>query len=475
MQRPISPLDRAAGTRGALDARGQVAPDSLPALLERAHRSAQRAQGARGAQALPGFPPLWRSDSTTEAKAAAIMGALDARSQAAHDSVCAFFQQQREEAAHRSAQGAPGAQGAQGAQALPGFPPLWRSDSTTDSKDARGQAAHDRGQTMSAEHAARAGQGDAGSAREGQRTEGGKSWAQRTGGGESRAQLLEEAAEAAGVAGAMHVLDTGEKRALPTRKRQIEPARCAEAIASPAPVAVAVAHSYALYRAIDDEQRRPSVGRPSVVLPIATPAGATCATPPHVTCWLACDAEHFRAEFNICGEVAPRAQVHANNGEVWTDSCVEVFLAAPCGEGRDTGYLNFELSCTGALLAGHVVGGMARLDGGASPPTLLLPEEMAPIRVRTEGAGNAEWRAEIDVPWALIEARLGCARPGRSGAPASAKLASKRRCWRVNAYCIKDGGDESLRHYLSAFAVDEPHVGPFFHQPACFAPLAFLP
>ena len=158
MQRPNTPVDSAAGSPGALGARGQVALDRLPALLEPAHRSAQGARRARGAQALPGFPPLWRSDTTTESNAKAIMAA----------------------------------------------------------EDARGQAAHNCGQTMSAQLAARAGQGDAVSAREGQRTGGGESWVQRAegvppGGAQGRDEQQQRKRSAVGEAGAQ---STQKKAAL---------------------------------------------------------------------------------------------------------------------------------------------------------------------------------------------------------------------------------------------------------------------
>lgn len=44
-----------------------------------------------------------------------------------------------------------------------------------------------------------------------------------------------------------------------------------------------------------------------------------------------------------------RAVTTEDNGPVWEDSCVEVFVGDPVGEG----YYNFEINCIGTLLAAH--------------------------------------------------------------------------------------------------------------------------
>ncbi len=60
---------------------------------------------------------------------------------------------------------------------------------------------------------------------------------------------------------------------------------------------------------------------------------------------------HTGAWLLVRFEVAERytmAQVIRDNGEVWTDSCVELFLAPDA-----SGYYNFEASCAGRLLLAY--------------------------------------------------------------------------------------------------------------------------
>lgn len=54
---------------------------------------------------------------------------------------------------------------------------------------------------------------------------------------------------------------------------------------------------------------------------------------------------HYRAS-----EVTVRAKYGADDGKVWTDSCMEMFLS-PCPE--DGSYYNLECNCIGAVLLGY--------------------------------------------------------------------------------------------------------------------------
>lgn len=79
--------------------------------------------------------------------------------------------------------------------------------------------------------------------------------------------------------------------------------------------------------------------------------------------------------------MAPRSQLASTtqlNGQVWTDSCVELF-AAPDTE--ETGrYLNFEANCTGHFLLGY---GFA--DGDRRRITRTLVDQ---IRLETSIGGD---------------------------------------------------------------------------------------
>ena len=131
-----------------------------------------------------------------------------------------------------------------------------------------------------------------------------------------------------------------------------------------------------------------------------------------------------------------------NNGPVWEDSCVEMFIDDPMGEG----YYNFESSCIGTYLAAHRMSRtdcehfdeekMARIRCESS-----LPHEVTDIK----GEG-LEWTLVEIVPFELI---------GLTEAPASL---------RMNFYKCGDGC--AVPHYLSwsPIGLAEPN----FHCPEFF-------
>jgi hypothetical protein len=143
---------------------------------------------------------------------------------------------------------------------------------------------------------------------------------------------------------------------------------------------------------------------------------------------------------------------------VYKDSCVEVFLQPK----PDRGYLNFEMSCGGALLASHVTderrtpGGFAAfrrlsIDEGrqvvvrSSLPAVVDPEIDAPV----------DWELAFFIPTAVIAGCVGPVGP----------LAGQE--WRANLY--KCGDETSHPHWASWSAVDALN----FHLPRCFGTLRF--
>lgn len=151
-------------------------------------------------------------------------------------------------------------------------------------------------------------------------------------------------------------------------------------------------------------------------------------------------------------EECTMARIREDNGEVWTDSCVEFFIAMD-----ESGYYNFEFSCIGRALLGfrkerpHAVH--------------ASPEIMATIaRYPSLGTANFDER-HIATPWELTVA-----------IPANALFRHHTDSWdgakaKMNVY--KCGDALSKPHYLSWNPIDTPQ--PDFHIPRCFREVVFQP
>ncbi len=135
------------------------------------------------------------------------------------------------------------------------------------------------------------------------------------------------------------------------------------------------------------------------------------------------------------------------NGPVWEDSCVEIFLADPAGEG----YFNFETSCIGTSLAAKR---RSRSDADMFGEELMsqirtigsLPHE----QIDSKGM-DQEWTMLKILPFSLL---------GLDKAPASLK---------GNFYKCGDGCEQA--HFLSWSPIDLPT--PDFHCPEFFGEITF--
>ena len=150
-------------------------------------------------------------------------------------------------------------------------------------------------------------------------------------------------------------------------------------------------------------------------------------------------------------EQCTAARVAEDNGRVWTDSCVEFFLAP----GDEEGYYNFETTCIGRMLLGYrrthadaVHAPAAIMERIARTPTL----GSEPFAERT---GDNRWRVTLAIPpealfrhtiadWSGLEARM-------------------------NLY--KCGDELSQPHFLSWQPIATPR--PNFHVPEFFARMKF--
>ena len=145
-----------------------------------------------------------------------------------------------------------------------------------------------------------------------------------------------------------------------------------------------------------------------------------------------------------------QALVAEDNGEVWTDSCVEFFLSLD-----DTGYYNFETSCNGRLLLAF--------RKRKTEPTYASPEVMRSVERWPSLGGECFAEREGDNPWTMTLA-----------VPASALFRHRLGSWcgveaRMNLY--KCGDKLTKPHFLSWKPIDAP--APDFHLPQYFRTVQF--
>lgn len=146
------------------------------------------------------------------------------------------------------------------------------------------------------------------------------------------------------------------------------------------------------------------------------------------------------------------ARVTEDNGEVWTDSCVEFFLAV----GDETGYYNFETTCIGRMLLGF--------RHTHADAVHAAPEIMASVtRLTTLPFGETFEEREGDNRWSLTLA-----------IPPQALFRHEIADWsgvegRVNLY--KCGDKLSHPHFLSWRPIQTEN--PDFHRPEYFERVIF--
>lgn len=143
---------------------------------------------------------------------------------------------------------------------------------------------------------------------------------------------------------------------------------------------------------------------------------------------------------------------------VYRDSCVELFLQPPGGNG----YFNFEFNATGALLAYWITDPQRVADGFRAYRPLRVAD-CARIRRRPSLRGPiteecAEplcWQLGFSIPLAVLADYAGPLRPLGG------------QCWRANAYkCADDSSQPHWAAWSPVGALD-------FHRPQDFGSLYF--
>lgn len=162
---------------------------------------------------------------------------------------------------------------------------------------------------------------------------------------------------------------------------------------------------------------------------------------------------HDGSTLHVLFEVAERhtmARVEHDQGPVWTDSCVECFIAPDAA-----GYYNFETNCIGHLLLSY------RSEGVA--PLFAPAETTASVR-RLPSLGEEPFAERTgDNRWTLL-----------LSIPARALFRHTISTWsdlraRMNLYKCGDG--LSHPHFLSWRPIDTAR--PDFHVPRCFEEVEF--
>lgn len=145
------------------------------------------------------------------------------------------------------------------------------------------------------------------------------------------------------------------------------------------------------------------------------------------------------------------AKVTADNGEVWTDSCVEFFIAPD-----DSLYYNFETNCNGTMLLGAR---KSREEAEQAPAAVLARIKRETTLPRGEAIelpeGDNHWSLTLSIP------------PSALFKHGIADWSGQKAC--MNLY--KCGDNLSVPHFLSWQPIDTPN--PDFHRPEFFADVVF--
>lgn len=145
-----------------------------------------------------------------------------------------------------------------------------------------------------------------------------------------------------------------------------------------------------------------------------------------------------------------KARVENNNGEVWTDSCVEFFISWD----NDISYYNFETNCIGKCLLGFTdkEGNKYRAENQVLDKIKIESSlGSMPFNERT----NEQWHITIAIPVACFYRHQNLDIQGKQ----------------VHANFYKCGDSLSTPHFLSWTNIDTPN--PSFHQPLFFGEIVF--
>ena len=165
---------------------------------------------------------------------------------------------------------------------------------------------------------------------------------------------------------------------------------------------------------------------------------------PNVTFKMFHTGEKLYVRFDV-EEQYTAARVAENNGEVWTDSCCEFFLAL-----NDEAYYNIETTCIGRMLIGYRKKGQDVIHAGENVLSLVERHTSLGTEPFEERVGDNKWSLILGLPTAIFH---------QDSVESWNGLKLK-----VNLY--KCGDNLSKPHFLSWQPIALPQ--PCFHCPEFF-------
>lgn len=149
-------------------------------------------------------------------------------------------------------------------------------------------------------------------------------------------------------------------------------------------------------------------------------------------------------------EEGTMARITDDNGEVWTDSCVELFLSPDC----DDTYYNIETNCIGTQLIGWRRPGQVE-HADAATLALVRRESSLPRETFDSVPGTCRWSLTLAIP---VKALFRHSIENLGGLT-------------MRANVFKCGDAMPRPHFLSWSPI--VHPTPCFHLPAFFGELVF--
>lgn len=171
---------------------------------------------------------------------------------------------------------------------------------------------------------------------------------------------------------------------------------------------------------------------------------------PEVDFSIAYDDDALYIRFRVA-EDATMARVTEDNGEVWTDSCVEFFVSFD-----NTGYYNFEFTCIGKMLIGFRKDRTSAISASSEILNTITRESTLGSEPFDERFGDQNWELSVRIPLQAFFKHNIKSFAGLEG---------------VKANFYKCGDKLSKPHYLSWAPIS--NESPNFHLPEYFGNLEF--
>jgi len=184
--------------------------------------------------------------------------------------------------------------------------------------------------------------------------------------------------------------------------------------------------------------------------PIAEVNWANFPYAPQVAFRMAYNNEGLLINYKV-KEQSVRAKYGEDNGSVWTDSCVELFLIPA----DDQVYYNIECNCVGTVLVGAGAERAGRERASKAITQLIRRWSSLGREPFEERQGPCEWEISLVIPNEVFFKHQITSFAGK----------------KITANAYKCGDELSTPHFLSWNRIDIPK--PNFHRPDFFGSLVF--